>query len=105
MSAIAMGWVVKHTMTNFLYAFGGEDKKQSSGGPIGDEITQATSRHLGNEFDDLFQEKCKILKIKMEVFDRFADDQNVALRNLGRDLKFCPLDGSLIKKSDTQIEQ
>ena len=69
MSAMAMGWIVKHTMPNFLYTFGGEDRKQMTGGPIGDEITQASLRHLGNEFYELFQEKCASLDINIEVFD------------------------------------
>ena len=105
MSAMAMGWIVKHTMSNFLYTFGGEDRKQMTGGPIGDEITQASSRHLGNEFDELFQEKCVSLDIKIELYDRYADDQNVALRDFGRDLKFCPLDVRMKEKSLAEKEQ
>ena len=46
MSATAMGWIVKHTMSNILYTFGGKDRKPMTGGLVGDEITQASSRHL-----------------------------------------------------------
>ena len=35
MIAIAMAWIVKKVMTNFLYTFGGENRRQKSGGPIG----------------------------------------------------------------------
>ena len=34
--------------------FGGEDRRQASGGPIGDVLTQAIARHMGNEFDEKF---------------------------------------------------
>ena len=54
-------------MTNFLYTFGGVDLKQMSGGPTGDEITQAVSGHFENEYDEKFVEKCESLDIKLEV--------------------------------------
>ena len=59
---------------NFLYTFGGEDRKQGSGGPIGDIITQACARHMGNEFDELFTRKMLELAIKNELYQRYADD-------------------------------
>ena len=58
-----------------------------------------------NKFDDLFQEKCKTLEIQIEVFDRYADDQNVAMRDFGREMKFCPLNWRLIQKLDTEIKE
>ena len=70
MLAIAMGWTVRHIMTHFLYTFGGEDRKQMFGGPTGDEITQAVSRHLGNESNLKFLEKCESIDIKLELYDR-----------------------------------
>ena len=57
MIAIAVSLIVKQVMTNFLYTFGGKDMKQDSGGPIGDVLTQAMARHMGNEFDELFNTK------------------------------------------------
>ena len=39
MMAIAMSLIVKKVMMNFLYTFGGVDKKQRDGGPIGDVLT------------------------------------------------------------------
>ena len=105
MAAMATGWIVKHTMSNILYTFGGKDRKQMMGGLVGDEITQASSRHLGNEFDKLLQEKYASLDINIEVFDQYADDQNVALRDFGEDLKFCPLDGRMKQKSVAEKEQ
>ena len=50
MVAIAMSIIVEKVMTNFLYTFRGKDRRQKDGGPIGDVLTQAMSRHMGNEF-------------------------------------------------------
>ena len=104
MTAIAIGWLVRHIMSNFLCTFGGENIKQSTGGPTGEEITQAVSRHLGNEYDELFLEICNKINIKIEMYDRYVDDQNTALRSFGRKVKFCPLDGELVPKTDDEIE-
>ena len=105
MLAMAIGWIVTHIMTNFLYTFGGEDLKQMYGGPTGDEITQAVSRHLGNEYDERFIEKCESLDIKLEVYDRYADDQDIALRNFGRTVKFCPLAGEMVEKTEIEVAE
>ena len=102
--AIAVSWLVRHTMTKFLYTFGGEDFKQSTGGPTGDEITQAMSRHLGNEYDENFLEKFENINIKIELFDRNVDDQDIALGSFGKRVKFCHLDGELVPKTDVEIE-
>ena len=57
LTAIAMAWLVRHIMTNFIYTFGGVDRRQEGGGPMGSDFTQALSRLIGNEFDELFLEK------------------------------------------------
>ena len=57
MVAIGMSLIVEKVMANFLYSFGGEDLRQASGGPIGDVLTQAISKHMGNEFDQRFNTK------------------------------------------------
>ena len=54
-------------MMNFLYTFGGVDKKQRDGGPIRDVLTQAISRHFGNEFGELFNQKIVQLDVKKEI--------------------------------------
>ena len=104
MIAIWMSLIVKMIMTNFLYTFGGEDRKQGSGGPIGDVLTQAMARHMGNEFDELFTGEMKKLDIKNELYDRYADDIDLANRSIGRRIKFCPLDGCMVSKTSEEIE-
>ena len=61
-------------------------------------------RHLGNEYDELFLEICNKINIKIEIYDMYVDDQNTALRSFGRKVKFCPLDGELVPKTDDEIE-
>ena len=59
--------IVRKVMTNFLYTFRGKDRKQKDGVPIGDVLTQAMSRHMGNEFDNLFNDQVIKLGIKQEL--------------------------------------
>ena len=62
MVAIGMSLIVEKVMTNFLYTFGGDDRRQASGGPIGDVLTQAIARHMGNEFDERFKWETNLMK-------------------------------------------
>ena len=104
MIAIAVSLIVKQVMTNFLYTFGGKDKKQDSGGPIGDVLTQAMARHIGNGFDELFNTKMASLEIKTLLYERYADDIDLALRSIGRRTKFCLLSGRMVSKTEEEIE-
>ena len=104
MTAIAMSLIVQKVMTNFLYSFGGDDRKQASGGPIGDVLTQAIARHMGNEFDDLFKGKMAKLGIENEIYQRYADDIDLAHRTMGVRTKFCPMAGKLVPKTEEEIE-
>ena len=105
MMAIAMSWIVKYIMTNFLYTFGGNSLKQESGSPIGDEISQAISRIIGKEYDEIFVRIMEELGIPLEIYKRYVDDQNLALRSIGREVMFCPRDGTLQKKNKEQIDK
>ena len=65
LTAIALGWLVGHIMTNFLYNFGGVDRMQEEGGPMGDELMQALSRFIGMEYDNKFLETLERLKVEL----------------------------------------
>ena len=104
MVAIGMSLIVEKVMANFLYTFAGEDRRQTSGGPIGDVLTQAISRHMGNEFDERFNSKLMSLNIKTELYQRYADDIDLVLRSVGRKRKFCPEAGSLVEKTAIEIQ-
>ena len=103
MVAIAMSLIVEKVMTNFLYTFGGEDRKQASGGPIGDVLTQAIARHMGNEFDERFNQLMTKVEVKSELYQRYADDIDVVVRSVGRTKRFCPLAGSFVEKTEEEM--
>ena len=84
MVAIALSLIVDKVMSNFLYTFGGEDRRQASGGPIGDVLTQAIARHMGNEFDELMTSLMTKVEVKCELYQRYADDINLVVRSVGR---------------------
>ena len=50
-------------------------------------MTQAIARHMGNKFDDRFNKKLNSLNIKTELYQRYADDVDVVVRSVGRDVK------------------
>ena len=105
MVAIMFEWLVKFIMNNFLYTFGGENRRQSKGGPICDEVTQAVSRFVGFEFDEVFEKKVKDVGIKVEMNGRYVDDNNIFVRSIGKKVKFCPLAGRLVEKTEDEEKE
>ena len=73
---------------------------QEDGGPMGDDLTQALSRFIGSEYDEIFVETYEKLAVKHEMYERFVDDQNVLGWSFGRTLKFYPVAGRRVNKSD-----
>ena len=59
--------------------------------------------HMGNEFDDLSNNQIVKLDLNQKLYQRYADDKNVAQRSIGKRHKFCPLTGSMIEKPTEQI--
>ena len=98
-----MGWLVKYVMNNFLYTFGVKDKKQKGGAPIGDILSGAAARMIGNEFDEIFEMKMIQLEIQNELYSRYIDDIDLFVRSIGRSLKFCPRTGTMTEKSPEEI--
>ena len=105
MVAIGLAKIVEKVMSNFLYTFGGEDRRQASGGPIGDVLTQAIARHMGNEFDQEINTKLALLNVKTELYQRYADDVDLVVRSVGRNIKFCPLTGTMQEKTAREIHE
>ena len=105
MVAIGLSLIVEKVMSNFLYTFGGEDRRQASGGPIGDVLTQAIARHMGNEFDEKCNLKMNSLNIKTELYQRYADDIDLVVRSIGRKRKFCPEAGNFVEKTSLEVHE
>ena len=55
MFSITLVWIVKYVMENLLDTFGWKNLIQRDGAPIGDDISQAISRHIGNEYDEFLK--------------------------------------------------
>ena len=105
MVAIGLAKIVEKVMSNFLYTFGGEDRRQGSGGPTGDVLTQAIARHMGNEFDQEINTKLASLNVRTELYQRYADDVDLVVRSVGRNIKFCPLTGTMQEKTAREIHE
>ena len=52
----------------------------------------------------MFNQKIVQLDVKQELYQRYADDINQALRAIGRRMKFCHLTGCMEEKGPEQIE-
>ena len=76
---------VKLVMENHIYRFGGELRRQTSGGPIGVELTGALADLFMLYWDRKFLNKLKDLDIKIKGYKRFKDDTNIMLRPVQKD--------------------
>ena len=67
---------VKLQMENHVYRFEGRVFKQSDGGPIGDELSQAVARVVMGWWDSQFLKKCEEVGIDIMMYKRYVDDTN-----------------------------
>ena len=79
MLALVLMKAVETSMSNHTYRFGGKIYKQSDGGPIGDELSQAVARLVMIWWDRKFLEICTRLEIRILFFTRYVDDTNLAV--------------------------
>ena len=70
---------IETSMKNHLYRFDGKVFRQSDGGPIGDELSQAVARLIMIWWDNEFIRLCKELKVELLMFLRYVDDTNLAV--------------------------
>ena len=93
MSAITVAWIVKF-----------EQKRQSDGELIGDEILQSIAKHIINELDEELKAKQDKSKVKTQVYDRYSDDQDLVIQSFERRVKFCEESDKMIEKNEQQID-
>ena len=72
--ALAMG--VKIVMTNHTFSVGDKFFLQTSGGPIGLELTGVIARIFMNSWDKRYLKKVKDSDQVMQVYSRYVDDSN-----------------------------
>ena len=70
---------VETSITNHMYRFDGKMYKQTDGGPIGDELSQAIARLVMVWWDEQFLKLCKDIGIEVEFYTRYVDDSNLAV--------------------------
>ena len=46
----------------------------------------------------------KKLDIKNKLYDRYADDIELAHKSIGKMIKFCPQDGCMVYKTNGEVE-
>ena len=68
---------VEIIMKNHTYRFNNKYYKQSDGGPIGDELSQAVARIVMLWFDRKFKEACIKENIELVFYKRYVDDSNM----------------------------
>ena len=85
-------------MKNHLYTFDGKVYRQSTGGPIGVELTGILARIVMIWWDKKYLEKLRNLDINLMLYKRYVDDQNSAVRALKPGVRY--RDGKLVVEVD-----
>ena len=75
--AKALNIAVKFTMSNHVYSFGPEMKKQSKGGPIGLELTGEIANIYMAWWDEQFKMRLQANDIEVYMYKRYVDDINM----------------------------
>ena len=76
MLGLAVSYGVHAVLSNHTYKVGDVMYLQSSGGPIGLELTGAVARPFMLRWDRLYLEKVKKVGMKMPLYKRYIDDSN-----------------------------
>ena len=71
---------------------------------MGDELTQALSRFIGSEYDEMFLATLEKLQIKLKLYDRYVNDQDIMGKSIVRRNKFCPVDDMMVRKTQEEID-
>ena len=75
-------------MSNHFYTINGKVRRQTDGGAIGSYETGEVSRVFMILWDDKLIKKCKKLGITFDLYNRYVDDQTIAMRAIGKGWRF-----------------
>ena len=92
-------------MSNHLYQFENEYRKQKKGGPIGLKLTGEIADCLMLDWDKKLLEKLKNLKMKPEVYTRFKDDIEIVIESLEKGSKLNENDKIIIDENKKVIDE
>ena len=90
----ALRILMRMVMTNHDYTFQGEIKKQSSGGPIGLDLTGSIAQIFMLWWDAEFKNRLSALQLNPLMYKRYVDDINIALQPVESGMKY--IDGGII---------
>ena len=90
-------------MGNNIYRFGGELRRQDSGGPIGVELSGALTDLFMLSWDRTFLIGLKEVDIHVKGYKQFKDDTDIMLRPVARNLKY--VEDHMIPKTKVEIEK
>ena len=62
------------------------------------------AKYIRNDYDEKLRAKQNDLKVKTQVNDRYADDQDFVIRSFGRHVKFCEESDTMTEKDEKQID-
>ena len=71
--------LISFIMDNHVYTVGDKMYKQSSGAPIGYDISRVLSRIAMIYFDDAFSKQIQENNMELQLHQRYMDDQNIAV--------------------------
>ena len=73
-------------MKNHIYSFKNTLRKQTSGGPIGLELTGDLAQVFMNWWDKQLKSRLMKENITLQIYKRFVDDINIAASNDSRQI-------------------
>ena len=67
---------------NHFYSYNNEIRRQTTGGAIGNKLTEKLGRLLMKRHEIKYKQLLKKLDIQEEIFDRYVDDETEGLAAL-----------------------
>ena len=89
-------------MQNHFYTYDNVIRKQTTGGAIGNKLTEKLGRLLMKRHDKKYMQLLKKLDIQEEIFGRYVDDETEGLAAIDPGVRFA--DGKLVVDED-KIEE
>ena len=87
---------------NHFYSYNNEIRRQTTGGAIGNKLTEKLGRLLMKRHDKKYKQLLRKLDIQEEIFDRYVDDETEGLAALEPGVKF---EGGKLVIDEDKVEE
>ena len=77
-------------MCNHFYSIGGIKRKQADRGAIASDMTGEVSRMYMLDWDEVFMNKLKDVRIDTDLYGRYADNKTIVACEIKRGWRFNP---------------